>query len=244
MHFILLTSILLNLMVSLTPIRGENSIDNDLYGLEQAIEEFEFKEVGSINLRLLKQNQNSAQLQTLNANENIQKESTQVYNTRLESNDFDEKIQEQIKSSERVKNALYRLRLCRKATASICYASTFTNLYNIIESGFRINLTIHINSNNRPNALSIKTSTPEAAQSPFKKQYNHLVMFTSVQGLKPGQQPDTESYLEKVRKEMEQKEKSESGDNQSFLSKYWIYIVPFVVIMFLANIANPEGAAS
>ena len=66
-------------------------------------------------------------------------------------------------------------------------------------------------------------------------------LFTSIQNIKQGQIPDSEAYLERVKKEMEQKEKVAQGGNESFLQKYWMYIVPFVVIMFLVNLANPEG---
>ena len=68
-------------------------------------------------------------------------------------------------------------------------------------------------------------------------------MFTTIQSIKQGQPPDSEAYLEKVKKEMELKEKAAQGGGESFIQKYWMYIVPFVVIMFLMNFANPEGAA-
>lgn len=70
-----------------------------------------------------------------------------------------------------------------------------------------------------------------------------LTMYTSIQNIKQGQMPETEVYLEKAKKEVEQKEKAAVGGNESFLQKYWMYIVPFVVIMFLSNLAAPEGGA-
>ncbi len=221
--------------------------DSDVYALEQAIDEFDFKEIGSVNLRLIRQNQNTAQLQSLNseqvASPSAATTGQKVYTTKLESEDFDEQVREQIQSSSSSKQAVYRLRLCRKsATSNVCYASTFTFLKNIINSDFTVYLTIHLNNNNRPNALTIKT-LPSSA-NPTKIEPSHLTMLASIQGPKPAQQPDTETYLEKVRKEIEVKEKGDQGENQSFFSKYWIYIVPFMVVMLLVNMANPEGTAS
>jgi hypothetical protein len=225
------------------------SNDADLYSLEHAVDENEFREIGSLNLRVIRQNQNTAQLQSLNNNDLQQLNPTatlnqKLYATRLESEDFDDQTREQINAASSITQSLYRLRLCRKpssAAASVCYASTFTFLRNILDSGFNVNLTVHTNSNNRPNAITIK-SFPLSVTPVKPAQPSHLVMFATVLGPKPAQQPDTETYLEKVRKEVEIKEKGDQGDNQSFFSKYWIYIVPFVVIMFLVNLANPEGA--
>jgi hypothetical protein len=221
--------------------------DSDVYVLEQSIDEFEFREIGNINLRLIRQNQNTAQLQSLNSEQQSSSSSAsnqKVYTTKLESEDFGDQIRDQIRSSSNSNQALYRLRLCRKSVGSsnVCYASTFTFLRHLINSDFTVYLTVHTNSNNRPNALTIKT--PPSSSSPAKSQLSHLTMLASVQNPKPAQQPDTETYLEKVRKEMEIKEKGDQAENQSFFSKYWIYIVPFMVVMLLANMVNPEGAAS
>lgn len=215
--------------------------DNDVYTLEHSIDDSDFKEIGNINLRVVKQNQNTAQLQSLNAQgeiQNIQQTKNTIYSTKIESNDFDEQTKKLIQKSS--SNAMYRLRLCKKPT---CYASTFTFLNNLINSGFRVNLTIHTNNNNHPNSITIKTSPLENQKSAAgKKEFESLSIWANIQTAKPAQQPDTETYLEKVKKEVEHKEKGEQADNQSFLSKYWIYIVPFVVVMFLMNIVNPEGA--
>jgi hypothetical protein len=248
MKFIL-NSLLLVILFS-TQLNCESVYDNDVYIIEQSINNYEFREIGTINLRLVKQNQNSAQLQSLSEQQQQQQvqpsQSTNTYHTRIESNDFDQEILNQIKSSKDNSNSLYRLRLCKKfpqAQTKTCFATTFTYLKKLIDSDFKISLAIHQNSNNRPISLSVKTSDSRAA-SKSKKQFDHLSVLASVQSLRTGQQPDTESYLEKVRKETEQRERSDQGENQSFFSKYWIYIVPFVVIMFLANILNPEASGA
>ncbi|KAJ8919178.1 hypothetical protein NQ315_012164 [Exocentrus adspersus] len=53
--------------------------------------------------------------------------------------------------------------------------------------------------------------------------------------------PDTASYIQKLEREREAKEKGEVKDNRSFLAKYWMYIIPVVIIMALSSAANPDA---
>ena len=230
------------------------TLDSDVYVLEQSvgsINETKFREIGTVNIRTLKQQQNTAQYQSFNNDPNEQQAPAGNYEIRVTSNAFDAETKQEIWEESRKPESIYRLRLCRRQPANTCYASSFTYLHNVIESDMQIHLVIHINANNRLNSIAIKTRPSQrsitskhdgenvATESPT---FDHLTMNVQLQSTKSATLPDTESYLEKIKKELEQKEKSAQGENQSFLSKYWIYIVPFVVIMFLMNMANPEGA--
>ncbi|KAF2901030.1 hypothetical protein ILUMI_05170 [Ignelater luminosus] len=85
------------------------------------------------------------------------------------------------------------------------------------------------------------TATCEGAVVPIDK----LKEFsTSVYVRHPenGPVPDTITYTQKLEKQA--KEKGEVKDNRSFLAKYWMYIVPVVIIMVLSSAANPDGAAT
>ncbi|CAG9764621.1 unnamed protein product [Ceutorhynchus assimilis] len=53
--------------------------------------------------------------------------------------------------------------------------------------------------------------------------------------------PDTASFIQKIEREREAQEKGEGKDNRSFLSKYWIYIVPVVIVMVITSASNPDG---
>lgn len=219
--------------------------DNDVYFIEHSIDSFEFKEIGYLNLRLLRQNQNAAQVQTLNSEDELQNEpkytTNAQYSTQIDLNKFDQETREQIESKKFSNSSMYRLRLCKKQPSNKCFASSFTYLKNVIESGWILNLTVHSGASNRVNSISVRTSP---LTTPLKREPDHLTIFVNVQSIKQGQQPDTETYLEKLRIEREHKEKGAQTENQSFLSKYWIYIVPFVIIMFLMSIVNPEAAAA
>ncbi|CAG9836548.1 unnamed protein product [Diabrotica balteata] len=60
--------------------------------------------------------------------------------------------------------------------------------------------------------------------------YENLKEFNTVvyaRRTETGPIPDTASYVQKLEKEKEAKEKGETKDNTSFLAKYWMCIVHF-----------------
>jgi hypothetical protein len=56
--------------------------------------------------------------------------------------------------------------------------------------------------------------------------------------------PDTATYIQKIEKEREAKERGEVKDNRSILAKYWMYIVPVVILLMVSSMANPDAAAN
>lgn len=56
--------------------------------------------------------------------------------------------------------------------------------------------------------------------------------------------PDTTSFIQKMDRERESKERGEQQDNRSFLSKYWVYIVPCVILLLISGMTNPDNAAA
>ncbi|XP_058973379.2 ER membrane protein complex subunit 10-like [Pocillopora verrucosa] len=54
-----------------------------------------------------------------------------------------------------------------------------------------------------------------------------------------GQLPETATYIQKLEKEKRDKAAGQTQDNRSFLAKYWMYIVPVVVLMMLTS-QQPE----
>ncbi|XP_013185636.2 ER membrane protein complex subunit 10 [Amyelois transitella] len=55
--------------------------------------------------------------------------------------------------------------------------------------------------------------------------------------------PDTTSYIQKLEREREAREKGDLKDNRSFLAKYWMYIVPIAIFVMISGATNPEPAA-
>jgi hypothetical protein len=95
--------------------------------------------------------------------------------------------------------------------------------------------------------LSIKGGNPSCLEealiegslsSPKKKQPTTTV---TVEQTSPAPVPDTQSYLQRLEQERNEKIKGSQQDNRSFLAKYWIYIVPVVIFMMIQSATTPEG---
>ncbi|XP_017042448.1 ER membrane protein complex subunit 10 [Drosophila ficusphila] len=54
--------------------------------------------------------------------------------------------------------------------------------------------------------------------------------------------PDTAGFIQKVEREREARERGEVRDNRGFFAKYWMYIVPVVLLVFISSATNQEGA--
>ncbi|CAH1988548.1 unnamed protein product [Acanthoscelides obtectus] len=83
-------------------------------------------------------------------------------------------------------------------------------------------------------------STCEGAVVSLEK-LKHFTTSVYVRHTEPGPIPDTASYIQKLEREREAKEKGEVKDNRSFLAKYWMYIVPLVIIMVVSSATNPDA---
>jgi hypothetical protein len=238
----------------------ESQIDNDVYILEHSIDLNEFKEICKLNMRKIRENQNTLQLKNMpsyveNTDENRYiTENKNVFSTKIKSNDFDADTLSQLlnfktyEDNHRGQNStLYRLRLCRKEiTQKICVTSTFTYLKNVIDSNMRINLNIYTGINNCINSMSIKTSSTWKGDKNSRKNLKkndlptHLKLFVYIQNIKTAVGPDTKS-------EAEAKEKSARDGSEYSVSTFWAYAIPvFILYMYLRNqmnLANLDGAA-
>lgn len=47
--------------------------------------------------------------------------------------------------------------------------------------------------------------------------------------------PDTASFVQKIEREREARDRGEVKDNRSFIGKYWMYIVPVVILVLLSG---------
>uniref|UniRef100_A0A0K8SWX9 ER membrane protein complex subunit 10 n=1 Tax=Lygus hesperus TaxID=30085 RepID=A0A0K8SWX9_LYGHE len=58
-----------------------------------------------------------------------------------------------------------------------------------------------------------------------------------------GPMPDTATYINRLDKEREAKERGSTQDNRSFFAKYWMYIVPVVLFVLLSGSANADASS-
>ncbi|XP_067645529.1 ER membrane protein complex subunit 10 isoform X3 [Eurosta solidaginis] len=52
--------------------------------------------------------------------------------------------------------------------------------------------------------------------------------------------PDTTSFIQKLDKEREARERGEIRDNRGFFAKYWMYIVPVALLLFISGATNQD----
>ncbi|XP_055371954.1 ER membrane protein complex subunit 10 [Condylostylus longicornis] len=56
--------------------------------------------------------------------------------------------------------------------------------------------------------------------------------------------PDTTTFIQKMEREREARERGEIRDNRGFFAKYWMYIVPVIILILISGTTNPEAQAS
>ncbi|XP_068627896.1 ER membrane protein complex subunit 10 [Battus philenor] len=94
-------------------------------------------------------------------------------------------------------------------------------------------------------AVSFQVNNSSESQLPLNINKEHKV--TSNFYLRQVEQatvPDTASYIQKLEREREAREKGDLKDNRSFLAKYWMYIVPIAIFVMISGATNPEAPAA
>lgn len=98
-------------------------------------------------------------------------------------------------------------------------------------------ITIWLDSAAEPIAVTLSSPGPCGIEKPFTNMWTMNVIVKYPDG---GPVPDTATYIQKLESEREARERGETKDNRSFFMKYWMYIVPAVIFIFLSSATNPE----
>lgn len=88
---------------------------------------------------------------------------------------------------------------------------------------------------------------PDKCDTISMNDINQLYEFSTVVNLKtsePAPIPDTAGFIQKVEKEREARDRGETKDNRSFLSKYWMYVVPAVILLLISGVTNPDNSGA
>lgn len=99
-------------------------------------------------------------------------------------------------------------------------------------------LHVWLDSVAEPVAVNLVSRGPCTTQGPSTKMWTTNVQVKYPDG---GPIPDTATYIHKLEKEREARERGETKDNRSFLAKYWMFIVPGLILFVLMSAQNPEG---
>jgi len=109
---------------------------------------------------------------------------------------------------------------------------------NLIESGLSDIFNIQLDW--RHKIAAVQLSTPSV---PNKVPLSTLSGFKTrayVQHMEAGPAPDTATFIQREEEAKLKKQRGESQDNRSFFAKYWMYIVPVVLVMVLSG-GGQEG---
>ncbi|KAG8197138.1 hypothetical protein JTE90_011301 [Oedothorax gibbosus] len=141
-----------------------------------------------------------------------------------------------------VTDDIYRVKLSTKPGDSESSIFSFTKACGIYESGLTDILSITLDQTGNPVGVAISASPPhcmgEEVSNARLLNFNTTVNFVS---LTNAPAPDTLTYIQRLEQEKAEKARGEQGDNRSFLTKYWMYIVPFVIFLFISGASSPEG---
>ena len=108
---------------------------------------------------------------------------------------------------------------------------------NLVKSGYRDAVTLHLDWRGKLVAFSHLATGLDAPQA---SRATSFITKVNVQPIEAGPQPDTTAFIQKIEQEKLAKQRGETKDNRSFFSKYWMYIIPVVLVMAMSS-ANPEG---
>lgn len=121
---------------------------------------------------------------------------------------------------------------------------TFVKACSLVESGLSDILTVSLDHAGMPVAVTANTISDGChGDLEIVEDLRNFNTSVFVKHMELGPVPDTATYIQKLEKEKEARERGETQDNRSFLAKYWMYIVPVVIFVLLSGAANPEGAA-
>lgn len=99
-------------------------------------------------------------------------------------------------------------------------------------------LNVWLDSAAEPVAVNLVSRGPCTMEGPSTKMWTTNVQVKYPDG---GPVPDTATYIHKLEKEREARERGDTKDNRSFLAKYWMFIVPGLILFVLMSAQNPEG---
>lgn len=139
------------------------------------------------------------------------------------------------------KNDIYRLRLqTGSGSSGEDYVTTYTPACGIMSSNLSDHVWIHFDQTGEVMGISLETATSQCVNG---DNFSIQDWNTSVEVTQTllGPSPDTQSYIEKLKREEQERAKGQTEDKRSFLAKYWMYIVPVVLIMMLSGGGDQQG---
>jgi hypothetical protein len=140
----------------------------------------------------------------------------------------------------------YFLKLTTKGSSGVKTFRDFIPARALLDSGLSDVVMVHLNPAGEIYAISYSVARNDYFTAPHVLGNNrppptHFNTTVLVHYGEVGPVPDTAPYLEKLEQERISKERGDdTRDNRSFLARYWMYILPVVILVLLSGASNPE----
>lgn len=132
------------------------------------------------------------------------------------------------------------------------YVSTFVRACALYDAALNDRVTIHLGSGADVIGISLLAFPPNHGCSIRRPEdveesvvAERLMQWSSEVGVShmtQGPAPDTLTFVQKMEREAAERAKGQQTDNRSFFAKYWMYIVPAVILLVMQSAAAPpEG---
>ena len=135
-------------------------------------------------------------------------------------------------------DGMYMLRLVASEEPDVVHR-TAVHACNLVNSGLHDVFTVHLDWRNKVVGVSLAAGIPKSSKDTLESA-NGFKSKVLVQHMEMGPQPDTAAFIQRMEQEKLAKERGETKDNRSFLAKYWMYIIPVVLVLAMSG-ANPEA---
>lgn len=135
-------------------------------------------------------------------------------------------------------DGLYLVRAVLSGEAVSSFRSA-THACSLIETGLVDLFAIQLDW--RHKIVAVHLSTPNVSN---KVPLTTLQGFKSkvyVQHMEAGPAPDTSSFIQRMEEEKLAKQRGDTKDNRSFLAKYWMYIIPVVLVLVMSGGGQDGG---
>jgi len=170
-------------------------------------------------------------------------QATFVQHNELQLEDL-ERFKEAYQGNENyILKAVFRPKKPSDSQHSHRYAQTVVKFCSLYVTNLTDTLVVNLNPLNEFISVNLYTTEPECLppvdSAQLKSKFNtKIVVDTGI----IGPQPDTVTYIKRLEEERINKLKEGKEDNRGFFAKYWMYILPAVILLMMMGGPEAQGA--
>jgi len=136
-------------------------------------------------------------------------------------------------------DGLYLVRAVSNSGEAVTSYRSAHHACNLIDTGLSDLFTIQLDW--RHKLVSIHLSTPNLQNNIPLTGVSGFKSKVYVQHMESGPSPDTASFIQRIEEDKLAKQRGDTKDNRSFFAKYWMYIIPFVLVLVMSGGGQDGG---